>query len=91
MICRGQGVLDYQWGAVSPGWAELPRRLLAVVRKKYCPPSPRLSLQAGALIAERRGGHWSLLYRLWMDSWIMVANVLIFPLTKKSFWIVTQG
>lgn len=69
MLCRGRGVLAYQWGSVSPGWAELPRRLLAVVRKKYCPPC--LSLQAGALIAERRGDHWSLLYHLWMDSWIM--------------------
>lgn len=42
-------MLAYQWGAVSPGWAELPRGLLAVVRKKYCPPG--LSLQAGSLIA----------------------------------------
>lgn len=86
---QGTGGLAYQWGAVSPGWAELPRRLLAALRKKYCPPC--LSLQAGSLIAEKRGDHWSLLYHLWMNSWIMVANVLIFPLTEKSFWIVTQG
>lgn len=46
MLCRGRSVLAYPWEAVSPGWVDLHRRLLAVVRKKYY-YLPCLSVSAG--------------------------------------------
>lgn len=48
MFCRGRSVLAYPWGAVTPGWVDLHRRLLAVVKKKYY-YLPCLSVSAGRI------------------------------------------